>query len=100
MSDILIYPITDFSCSLVMMLCGAYLLTDRSLGRLIRCCHAFIAAGALVNVFGLVADYFNYKNISYGHVWPGEVIANLGTAVLMAVWLYRSARRRGSNAPV
>jgi hypothetical protein len=96
MSDGLIYSIGDLSCSFVMMVCGAYLLTDRHLGRVIRCCHAFIAAGALVNVFGLLADFFDYKGIEYGHVWPGEVIANIGTAVLMATWLFRSLRRRNA----
>lgn len=94
MNDGLFYLYADFSCSLVMMICGGWLLTDRHLTRLIRLCQACIAAGALANVMGIVADWIGFENISYGHVWPGEVIANLGTAVLMVSWVWRSARRR------
>lgn len=94
MSESLFYMYGDLVCSLVMMASGCWLLTDRRLGRLFRVCHAFIAAGALVNVLGIVADRVGYKHISYGHVWPGEVIANLGTAVLLGAWAWRSVRRR------
>jgi hypothetical protein len=90
----------DLACSLVMMVCGCWLLTDQHLGRLLRVCHALIAAGALVNVLGIVADRVGFHDISYGYIWPGEVIANLGTAVLLAAWAWRSMRRRRDRAAV
>jgi hypothetical protein len=93
-NDGLFYLYADFSCSLVMTVCGGWLLTDHHLSRLIRVCQALIAAGALVNVMGVVADRMGFEDISYGHVWPGEVITNFGTAVLMVSWVWRSARRR------
>ncbi|APG05962.1 hypothetical protein BJI69_20015 [Luteibacter rhizovicinus DSM 16549] len=94
MNDGLFYLYADLSCSAVMMACGCWLLTDRHLGRVLRVCHAFIAAGALVNVLGIVADRVGFHDISYGHVWPGEVMTNIGTAVLMSKWVWRSMRRR------
>ncbi|HEY4092708.1 MAG TPA: hypothetical protein VGN46_14440 [Luteibacter sp.] len=94
MSDSIYYGIGDFTFSTVMMVCACWLLTDTRLSRIVRSGHAFIAAGALVNVLGLLADYFNYKGVEYGHVWPGEVIANFGTAVLMVTWLYRSLKKK------
>ena len=98
MSDALVYSVADLACSGVMLACGAYLLTDYHLSRLARVCHACITAGALVNVFGLVADYFNYKGIEYGHVWPGELMVNIGAATLMVVWVRTSGRRRRAEA--
>ena|SRR6201991_1654153 len=94
MSDEFFYLYGDLACSTVMMVCGCWLLTDRHLGRLLRLCHACIAAGALVNVLGIVADLVGFKDISYGHVWPGEVITNLGTATLMVNWVWCSLCRR------
>jgi hypothetical protein len=94
MSDSLYYGIGDFTFSAIMMGCACWLLTDRRLTRIVRAGHACIAAGSLVNVLGLLADYFNYKGIEYGHVWPGEVIVNGGTTVLMLTWLLRSLKKR------
>ena len=93
MNDGLFYLYADLSCSAVMMVCGCWLLTDHHMGRLLRLCHACIAAGALVNVLGIVADRIGFHEISYGHVWPGEVMTNLGTAMLMAKWVWRSMQR-------
>ena len=98
MSHHTLYSIGDFLCSVVMMACALWLLTDRSLNRILRCGHALIAAGAFVNVFGLVADYFNYKGIEYGHVWPGEVISNFGTAILMVMWLLRALQKKKARS--
>lgn len=98
MTDGLFYSVADLSCSVVMMTCGAYLLTDYHLSRLARLCHACITGGALVNVLGLLADFFNYKGVEYGHVWPGEVMVNIGAATLMVVWVRTSGRRRRAAA--
>ncbi|HMH66883.1 MAG TPA: hypothetical protein VK519_03080 [Pinirhizobacter sp.] len=101
MSDGLFCLYADFCCSLVMALCGSWLLTDRHLCRLLRVCHALIAAGALTNMLGIVADRLGYEGVSYGHVWPGELITNIGTSVLMSSWVWRSVQRRlkaGKNA--
>lgn len=98
MNDGLFYLYADLSCSLVLVVSGSWLLTDRHLCRLIRACHAFIACGALVNVLGIVADQLGYQDVSYGHVWPGEVIANVGTSVLLASWVWRSLRRKREEA--
>jgi hypothetical protein len=94
----LFYLYSDLACSLVMMVCGCWLLTDNHFRRLLRVCHACIAAGALVNVMGIVADQIGFEGISYGHVWPGEVVVNLGTSVLMAAWVQRSLRYRQERA--
>jgi hypothetical protein len=94
MNDGLFYLYADLSCSLVMVVCGCWLLTDRHIRRLLRLCHACIAAGGLVNVLGIVADQIGFEDISYGHVWPGEVMTNLGTALLMVNWVVVSLRRR------
>ena len=101
MNHDLISLYADFCSSVVMTLCGSWLLTDRHLRRLLRVCHALIAAGALTNVLGIVADFLGYKGVSYGHIWPGEAITNVGTAVLMSTWVWRSLQRRlqaGENA--
>jgi hypothetical protein len=92
-NDGLFYLYADLSCSAVMMVCGCWLLTDRHLGRVLRVCHAFIAAGALVNVLGIVADRVGFHDISYGHVWPGELVVNVGVSVLMVSWVRRSRMR-------
>jgi hypothetical protein len=47
---------------------------------------------------GIVADQIGFEGISYGHVWPGEVVVNLGTSVLMAAWVQRSLRYRQERA--
>ena len=101
MSGAMICLYADLCCSVVMALCGGWLLTDRHLRRVLRVCHALITAGALTNVFGIVADRLGYEGISYGHVWPGELITNIGTAALMSAWVWRSVQRRlkaGENA--
>jgi hypothetical protein len=94
MNDEIFYSLADFACSAVMLVCACWLLTDQSLRRLVRTGHALIAAGMLVNILGLLADYFHYKGIEYGHVWPGEVMGNFGTAVLMVTWLRRSLEKK------
>lgn len=99
MNDGLFYLLANLVCNSVMVVSASWLLTDHRLRRLMRACHAFIAAGAAVNVMGMVADLLGYRNISYGHIWPGEVVANFGTAVLLAAWLYRSAKRPRHNKP-
>lgn len=93
MSGAMICLYANFCCSVVMALCGSWLLTDRHLNRLLRVCHALIAAGALTNVLGIVADRLGYDDVSYGHIWPGELICNIGIAVLMSCWVWRSVQR-------
>jgi lipoprotein signal peptidase len=95
----------DLACSAIMLVAGCWLLTDRTLRRVNRVSHAFIAAGALANVLGIVADRVGFQDISYGKVWPGEVVVNIGLAVMMATWCWRSVsgarhrRRTGASAP-
>jgi lipoprotein signal peptidase len=88
-----IYLYGDLACSVVMMVCGCWLLTDPHFRRLLRVCHACVAGGALVNVLGIVADQVGFEGISYGHVWPGEVVVNMGVSVLMVSWVQRSKQR-------
>ncbi len=92
MSDGPFYMYANIICSLVMMICGSWLLTDRRLGRLLRACHACIVAGALVNLLGMFADRLGFHGVSYGHVWPGEVATNAGIAVIMATRVWQSLR--------
>lgn len=98
MNNDLIYLYGDLICSLVMMVAGCWLLTDHTLRRLNRSCHAFIATGALANVLGILADRLGYQDINYGYVWPGEVVVNIGLAVMMASWMWRSLRKRRERA--
>lgn len=94
MSDHLWYGVTDFVCSVLMMCAGSYLLTDTAAPRVIRTCYALITAGAFVNLAGLTADYFDYDGIRYGHVWPGELIGDIGVAILMVTRVHLSRRDR------
>jgi hypothetical protein len=90
----LVYLYGDLACSLVMMVCACWLLTDPHFRRLLRVCHACVAAGALVNVLGILADQVGFEGISYGRVWPGELVVNVGVSVLMVSWMRHSQRRR------
>lgn len=90
----------DLACSVVMMISACWLLTDQSLRRINRTCHAFIAAGALANIFGIVADRIGFQDISYGNVWPGEVVVNIGLAVMLGATFWRSVGRRLQWTPV
>jgi hypothetical protein len=88
------YSIANFACSATVLVCAGWLLTDQTLRRVVRAGHAMIAAGMLVNILGLIADYLHYKGIEYGHVWPGEVIGNAGVAVLMLTWLLHARQKK------
>ena len=94
MSDGLFYLYSNLACNLVMLACSGWLLTDRHLSRLVRASHAFIAAGAVVTVTGMVADLSGHQDVHFGHIWPGEVTTNVGTAVLLVVLVWRSVERR------
>jgi hypothetical protein len=100
MMDGLFYLYGNLACNAVATLCALWLLTDRHLNRLLRTCLAFIAAGAVVNVVGMMGALLGFHRVDYGHVWPGEVVTNFGMAVLLGYWVWRSAhRRRASRLP-
>lgn len=94
MHDGMFYLYGNLACNSVMTVSALWLLTDRNLSRMLRISNAFIAAGAVVNVSGMLADLMGYRNISYGHIWPGEMVGNFGTALLLGSWVWRSAKRR------
>jgi lipoprotein signal peptidase len=96
----LFFLYTDLVCSVVIMISACWLLTDLSLRRINRTCHACIAAGALANIFGIVADRIGFQDISYGNVWPGEVVVNIGLAVMLGATFWRSVGRRLQWAPL
>lgn len=94
MKDGMFYLYANMACNLMMTACACWLLTDCHFHRLLRACYAFIAAGAVVNLLGMVADLLDYQGISYGHIWPGELVTNFGTGVMLAYGVWRSSRRR------
>lgn len=86
--------IINLCCSLAMTACGLWLLTERSMPRLVRVFCTLITSGGSVNVFGLVAALLDVGDFVYGNIWPGEVIVNIGTAALMLRWTVLVRRRQ------
>lgn len=81
-------------CNLAMGLCGMWLLTERSMGRLVRIYCALIACGGAVNAAGMLAALLDFHDLNYGDIWPGEVIVNIGAAAMMLRWTWRARQRR------
>jgi hypothetical protein len=99
MNDGLFYLYGNLLCNSTITLCSLWLLTDRHFHRLVRACYAFISAGAVVNVIGMVCAIIGLRHMDYGHVWPGEVVGNFGVAMLQGYWVWHSARRRFAACP-
>ncbi|MDY1548634.1 hypothetical protein [Luteibacter sahnii] len=81
-------------CNLLMALCGMWLLTERSMSRVVRIYCALIACGGAVNAAGMLAALTDFRDFSYGYVWPGEVVVNIGATAMMLRWTWRARRRR------
>ncbi len=81
---------TNLGCSLTMAICGLWILTGRSMPRLVRVFCALIATGGTVNVLGMLAALCNIGNFVYGDIWPGEVVVNIGASALMARWIWQT----------
>lgn len=99
MNDGLFYLYGNFLCNTVITSCSLWLLTDRRFPRIVRACYGFIAAGAMVNVFGMICAILGLRHMDYGHVWPGELVGNFGVAMLQGYWVWRRARRRLAVPP-
>lgn len=89
----------NLACNFVMCLCGMWLLTERTMGRLVRIYCALIACGGAVNTAGMLAALTDFHNFSYGDIWPGEVIVDIGATAMMLRWTWR-ARQRRKGLPV
>ncbi|UPG85326.1 hypothetical protein L2Y94_18785 [Luteibacter aegosomatis] len=81
-------------CNFSMCLCGMWLLTEPSMSRVVRIYCALIACGGAVNTAGMLAALTDFRGFSYGDVWPGEAIVNVGAAAMMLRWTWRARRRR------
>lgn len=100
MNDGAFYLYANLACNVVVTISAVWLLTDRRFHRLLRACHALLAAGALVNVAGMLGAIFGFQNMDYGHVWPGELVANFGTGGLLVIRIWQTSRiRRGKCSP-
>lgn len=86
--------IINLCCSLAMTACGLWLLTERSMPKLVRVFCALIACGGTVNVLGMLAALLRTGDFMYGSIWPGEVIVNIGTSALMMRWTLQVRRRQ------
>ena len=85
---------TNLACSLIMAVCGLWVLTGRHMPRTVRVCCALIASGGSVNALGMLAALFSVGKFVYGDIWPGEVIVNIGTAALMTHWIWQTRKRQ------
>lgn len=94
----MILMMTNLVCSLVMTICGLWVLTGRQKSREIRLCCALIASGGSVNAMGMLAASFHVGQFVYGDIWPGEVIVNVGAAALMTRWIWQM--RQSKKSPV
>jgi hypothetical protein len=86
--------IINLCCSLIMAVCGFWLLTERSMPQSVRLFSTLIATGGSVNVLGMSAALFHLSGFVYGEIWPGEVIVNIGAAALMLRWTLLVRRRQ------
>jgi hypothetical protein len=42
----------------------------------------------------MLAALTDFRDFSYGDVWPGEVVVNIGATAMMLRWTWRARRRR------
>jgi len=87
----------NLACSLIMAICGLWVLTGRQMSRTVRVCCALIAAGGSVNAMGMLAALFSVGKFVYGDIWPGEVIVNIGVSALMTRWIWQTRRSGGQR---
>lgn len=90
--------VVNLFCSVLMSICGFWLLTERSMSRAVRINCALVACGGSVNSMGMIAALGHYGGFVYGDIWPGEVIVNVGAAALMVRWTWLSRQRRRAVA--
>ncbi|MEN4903980.1 hypothetical protein [Luteimonas sp. TWI1416] len=72
-----------------------WMMTATVYGRGIKLCCALVAAGAIVDVVGLVEAMLTASG--YAAIWPGELVLNAGMALLMIEWT--RIDRRPSHDP-
>jgi hypothetical protein len=89
----MILMIVNLWCSLVMAICGLWILTERSMPRLVRSCSGLIATGGSVNIIGMLSALAHVGGYAPETIWPGEVIVNVGAAALMMRWTWRLRQR-------
>jgi hypothetical protein len=88
----MILMIVNLWCSVMMGICGLWILTERSMPRLVRISSALIATGGSVNVIGMLSALAHLGGYVPESIWPGEVIVNVGAAALMMRWTWRLRR--------
>lgn len=89
----MILMIVNLWCSLVMAICGLWILTDPSMSRLVRICSGLIATGGGSNLIGMISALAHAGGYAPETIWPGEVIVNVGSAALMMRWTWRLRQR-------
>ena len=82
--------IVNLCCSIGMAACGLWLTSSNSMPRLVRIYCALIACGGSVNSIGMLCALLNVHGFTYGDIWPGEAIVNVGAAALMIRWTWLS----------
>jgi hypothetical protein len=85
----MILIIINLWCSLMMGACGLWILTERSMPRLVRICCALVAAGGTVNVIAMLLSVTGSGGYGAETIRPGEVFVNIGATVLMMRWTWR-----------
>jgi hypothetical protein len=88
----MILMIVNLWCSLIMAICGLWILTERSMPRLVRTCSGLIATGGTVNIIGMLSALAHVGGYAPENIWPGEVIVNVGSSALMMRWTWRLRR--------
>lgn len=88
----MILMIVNLYCSSVMAICGLWILTEKSMPRLVRFFCALIATGGSANVIGMLAALAHVGGYEPETIWPGEVIVNIGASALMMRWTWRARR--------
>ncbi|UNK42846.1 hypothetical protein MNO14_01685 [Luteimonas sp. S4-F44] len=78
----------------LLIVAALWMMTATGQPRGIKLCGTLVAAGAIVDVVGLVAAMATGHG--YAAIWPGELVLNGGMALLLLEWarLERRQRRR------
>ncbi|ASR43368.1 hypothetical protein BEN78_08260 [Xanthomonas citri pv. mangiferaeindicae] len=83
--------------TLLLVVAALWMMTATGQPRGIKLCGTLVAAGAIVDVVGLVAAMDTGHG--YAAIWPGELVLNGGMALLLLEWarLERRQRRRAAR---
>ncbi|WP_058834460.1 hypothetical protein [Luteimonas abyssi] len=75
-----------------LVVAALWMMTATGNTRRIKLCCAVLAAGAIVDVFGLARAMLDGS--AYATIWPGELVLNAGVTLLMCEWIRLDRRQR------